>query len=47
MSQKVTPQTGSLIERAAEIYDFKAAIKAPVVPQIVKPTGALIAALKS
>ncbi len=45
MSQKVTPQTGSLIERAAEIYDFKAAIKAPVVapiaptPFVATPVG--------
>ena len=31
MSQKVIPHAGSLIERAAEIYDFKAAIKAPIV----------------
>lgn len=31
MNQKVTPSTGSLIERAAEIYDFNKAIKAPVV----------------
>jgi protein-tyrosine kinase len=31
MNQKVTPPTGSLIERAAEIYDFNKAIKAPVV----------------
>ena len=31
MNHKVTPPTGSLIERAAEIYDFKAAIKAPIV----------------
>ncbi len=38
MNLKVTPQAGSLIERAAEIYDFKAAIKAPVVaPAIAKP----------
>ncbi len=34
MNQKVTPPTGSLIERAAEIYDFKAAIKAPVIPAV-------------
>ena len=32
MSQKVASSSGSLIERAAEIYDFKKAIKAPVVP---------------
>jgi protein-tyrosine kinase len=31
MNQKVTPPAGSLIERAAEIYDFNKAIKAPVV----------------
>jgi protein-tyrosine kinase len=35
MSQKVIPHTGSLIERAAEIYDFKAAIKAPIIPPAV------------
>jgi protein-tyrosine kinase len=34
MNQKVTPPTGSLIERAAEIYDFKAAIKGPVVAPV-------------
>jgi protein-tyrosine kinase len=31
MNQKVTPPTNSLIERAAEMYDFNKAIKAPVV----------------
>jgi protein-tyrosine kinase len=31
MNQKVTPPTNSLIERAAEIYDFNKAIKAPVI----------------
>jgi protein-tyrosine kinase len=36
MNQKVTPATGSLIERAAEIYDFKAAIRGPVVAPIAK-----------
>jgi protein-tyrosine kinase len=36
MNQKVTPSSGSLIERAAEIYDFKAAIKAPVIAPVAK-----------
>jgi protein-tyrosine kinase len=34
MNQKVTPSSGSLIERAAEIYDFKAAIRGPVVAPV-------------
>ncbi len=34
MNQKVTATSGSLIERAAEIYNFKAAIKAPVFPSV-------------
>jgi protein-tyrosine kinase len=37
MNQKVTPPTNSLIERAAEIYDFNKAIKAPVVAPIATP----------
>jgi protein-tyrosine kinase len=44
MNQRVTPSSGSLIERAAEIYDFKAAIKAPVVreePRAPAHAGAL------
>jgi protein-tyrosine kinase len=40
MNQKVTPPTGSLIERAAEIYDFNKAIKAPVVaPAPITPVA--------
>lgn len=41
MNQKVTPPTGSLIERAAEIYDFKAAIRGPVVAPVTpqQPLG--------
>jgi protein-tyrosine kinase len=34
MNQKVTPPTASLIERAAAIYDFKSAIRAPVVAPV-------------
>jgi protein-tyrosine kinase len=48
MNQKVTPPTGSLIERAAEIYDFKAAIKAPVVaPLLIEPSAPALAATQS
>lgn len=35
MNQKATPSSASLIERAAAIYDFKAAIKAPKLSPIV------------
>ncbi len=40
MNQKLTPSTGSLIERAAEVFDFGAAIRPPViapVADVVRP----------
>ena len=37
MNQKVTPPEGSLIERAAAMYDFKAAIRAPAVAPVAPP----------
>lgn len=40
MNQRATPSSGSLIERAAEIYDFKAAIKAPRLPTIAATPAA-------
>lgn len=48
MSQNITPPadslpTGSLIERAAELYDFKAAIRAPVLAPVVDaPSRAVV-----